>query len=66
MIIKSDEIIKKLRELTGLSQSKFAKYLDIPVANIQRWEQGVVNPPKYVLCLIKKVMLNDGYILNNI
>ena len=54
-------VIKKLRELTGLSQNKFALYLGIPVANIQRWEQGVVNPPEYVIGLIKKVMCYDGY-----
>jgi len=54
-------IIKLLRSYTGLSQSKFAQYLGIPVANIQRWEQGTVNPPDYVIVLIKKVMSNDGY-----
>ena len=54
-------IIKQLRTYTGLSQSNFARYLGIPVANIQRWEQGTVNPPEYVLGLIKKVMENDGY-----
>ena len=53
--------IKILRLYTGLSQSKFANYLGIPVANIQRWEQGVVNPPEYVLGLIKRIMRNDGY-----
>ena len=58
-------IIKQLRTYTGLSQSNFARYLGIPVANIQRWEQGTVNPPVYVLGLIKKLMKNDGYPVND-
>ncbi len=53
--------IKELRTITGLSQSKFASYLGIPVANIQHWEQGVTNPPGYLLTLISRVMKNDGY-----
>lgn len=40
----------------------FATYLGIPVANIQNWEQGVNNPPNYVVSLISRVMKNDGYI----
>ena len=53
--------IKLFRLYTGLSQNKFAKYLGIPVANIQRWEQGIVNPPEYVIGLIQRIMINDGY-----
>lgn len=53
--------IKQLRLCTGLSQNKFAQYMGIPVANIQRWEQGTVNPPEYVVGLIKRVMSMDGY-----
>ena len=48
--------IKELRKATGLSQSKFATYLGIPTINIQHWEQGVANPPEYVLNLIIRVM----------
>ena len=54
--------IKALRDTTGMSQSKFALYLGIPVANIQHWEQGKTNPPDYVASLISRVMKNDGYI----
>ena len=54
--------IKQLRTTTGMSQSKFALYLGIPVANIQHWEQGKTNPPDYVTSLISRVMKNDGYI----
>lgn len=45
--------IKEMREKTYLSQAKFAKLLDIPVANIARWEQGKSDPPDYVLKFIE-------------
>lgn len=54
--------VKELRSTTKMSQSKFATYLGIPVANIQNWEQGINNPPNYVVSLITRVMKNDGYI----
>ncbi len=53
--------IKELRKCTGLSQNKFANYTKIPVANIQNWEQGVSNPPEYVVSLISRVMKHEGY-----
>ncbi len=58
--------IKELRKYTGLSQSKFANYTNIPVANIQNWEQGVSNPPEYVISIISRVMKYDGYEIHNV
>lgn len=54
--------IKELRTVANMSQSKFASYLGIPVANIQHWEQGVSTPPNYIPMLIYRVMRADGYI----
>ena len=54
--------IKELRNTTNMSQNKFAAYLGIPVANIQHWEQGVTSPPNYLISLISRVMVYDGYI----
>lgn len=45
--------IKEMREKTYLSQSRFGEIVGVPVANIQKWEQGVSSPPKYVLELIE-------------
>lgn len=45
--------IKEMREKTYLSQSKFAEILEIPSANIAKWEQGVTSPPEYVVRLIE-------------
>ena len=55
--------IKEMREKTGLSQSKFAKILDIPTINISRWEQGVSKPPKYVEKLIEKNLKAHRFIM---
>ncbi len=54
--------IKELRTSTKMSQSRFATYLGIPVANIQHWEQGVASPPTYLVSLITRVMKHDGFI----
>lgn len=48
---------KETRAKLNLSQAGFAKYLDIPVANIQKWEQGISQPPRYVKSLIERVIL---------
>ena len=56
------ERIKALRQQTGLSQAKFAMLLEIPVANISRWEQGVTTPPEYVLRLIEKELKHQGLV----
>lgn len=58
--------IKELRNTTQMSQSRFAAYLGIPVANIQHWEQGVTTPPNYLVALISRVMKYDGYISNDL
>lgn len=48
--------IKEIRTQTGLSQSKFAKHLGIPVKTIQSWEQGLRQPPDYIINLIERVL----------
>ena len=54
--------IFKMRKITGLSQTKFAEYLNIPVYNIQHWEQGVRQPPEYVIKLIERILRLEGLI----
>lgn len=56
------ERIKELRKRTGLSQAKFGNILEIPVANISKWEQGVTSPPDYVVKLIEKELRHQGLI----
>ena len=44
--------IKEARRATGLSQSKAAKYLGMPIRTLQQWEQGNRTPASYVEKLI--------------
>lgn len=48
--------IKQLRESTKLSQQKFADKFNIPVANIQKWEQGINKPLDYVVSMIQIIL----------
>ena len=54
--------IKEMRMKLGMSQSVFANLIGIPVVNIQHWEQGVRKPPTYVVTLIQRVLIAEGYL----
>lgn len=55
-------IMLALRKETGLSQSKFAKLTRIPVRTLQSWEQGYRMPLEYVIFLLGKFLVNEGYL----
>ncbi len=46
------EIIKNLREETGLSRKEFAEQLGIPLRTIEDWEAARRKPPEYIPRLI--------------
>lgn len=52
-------MIKKLRELTGLSQQAFSEKYKIPKRTIENWEGGKRNPPAYVISLLERVVKED-------
>ena len=54
--------IKELRQQTGLSQARFAEYLNISIRTLQDWEQGKRTPPEYVTELIEYKLRNEGLI----
>lgn len=54
--------LKVLRERSGMSQSQFAKYFNIPKATIQNWEQGRRACPEYLIDLIEYKLLNEHLI----
>jgi DNA-binding transcriptional regulator YiaG len=54
--------LKILRERSGMSQSQFAEYFNIPKATIQNWEQGRRACPEYLLDLIEYKLLNEHLI----
>mgnify|MGYP001055858410 CR=1 FL=1 len=50
--------VKAVRQLTGLSQAKFAKAISVPVGTIQNWEQGRRYPSGPALVLLKLIKKN--------
>lgn len=56
--------IKEIRSLTGLSQSEFGKYYNIPLATLKKWEtipnsQNYRECPVYVKQLLEKAVRID-------
>jgi putative transcriptional regulator len=52
-------IIRELRNITGLSQSEFAKKFHIPVGTLAHWEQEIRKPPEYVVYMISRIVYNE-------
>ena len=53
-------VVKELREKSGLSQANFAKKFEIPVKSLQNWEAGRTTPPPYVIYMIKTIFALEG------
>lgn len=51
--------MKKIREITGLSQAKFGAKYHIPTRTIEEWEAGRRKPPEYVRMLLERVVKED-------
>ena len=54
--------IKEMRQQTGLSQTAFAKYFEIPLRTVQDWEQGRRQPPEYLVTLMQYKLEKEGAI----
>ena len=63
--------IKEYRNKSGLSQTQFADYFNIPVSTLRKWEQGESRPAPYIIKMIamllpsakdimKKIITKDG------
>ena len=53
--------LQLLRTITNMSQSEYAEYMHIPVYNIRNWEQGNRQPLDYVVDMMERIMISDGY-----
>lgn len=51
--------IKEIRELSGLSQSKFSEKYKIPKRTLEDWERGKNNPAPYLLSLLEKAVKDE-------
>lgn len=48
----AQNIIKELRNQTGLNRKDFSAYIGIPLRTIEDWEAGRRTPPEYIPRLI--------------
>ena len=54
--------IKELRNQTGMSQSQFAQYFNIPPSTLKKWEQEQRKCPEYLLELIEYKLRKESLI----
>lgn len=57
----SRDLVKKTRELLGLSQPLFARFLGISAKTIRAWEQGVNAPHPMACRFMDEIRLNPDY-----
>ncbi len=48
----AQNVIKELRNRTGLNRKDFSLYIGIPLRTIEDWESGRRTPPEYIPRLI--------------
>ena len=51
--------IAEIRHATGLSQRGFSAKYGIPLGTLRNWEQGIANPPAYVLSMLERQVNED-------
>ena len=51
--------IKEMRELLNLSQSQFGEKYKIQKHTLANWEQGLRQPPEYVMYLLERAVKED-------
>lgn len=57
--MKNIQSIKEIRQLTGLSQTKFAEKYQIPLRTLQDWEAGRREPAEYLVALLDRAVRAD-------
>ena len=57
--MSASEKIRELRKTTGLSQTAFGEKYGIPMRTIQNWENGVNDPPDYLIGLLERAVRED-------
>jgi len=55
--------VKAIREITGLSQPKFAKVLDVDVGTLRNWEQGRREPTGPARALLRAIKNDPKHVL---
>ena len=55
--------VKRVRNLTGLSQPKFARLLDVPIGTLRNWEQGKRDPTGPARALLRAIEKDPKHVL---
>lgn len=55
--------VKTIRQVTGLSQQKFAKVLDVDVGTLRNWEQGRREPTGPARALLRAIRNDPKHVL---
>src|SRR4051812_8006445 len=59
--IYSGEEVKKVRDLLGLSQPLFARFLGVSVKTVRAWENGVQRPSDMACRFLEELALKPDY-----
>lgn len=55
------QLIRKIRQLTGLSQEQLAETLGVAFSTINRWENGHIQPSSLALKQIRRMLSELSY-----
>ncbi len=63
--MKTAEIIRELREGTGLNRRQFSEHTGIPLRTLEDWEAGRRTPPEYIPRLISYQLKYEALVGEN-
>ena len=55
--------VKQIRAVTGLSQAKFARLIDVQVTTLRNWEQGRREPTGPAKALLRAIQNDPRHVL---
>lgn len=50
---------QRIREILGISRAEFSRRYHIPIRTLEDWDAGRKKPPKYVMELLERAVLQD-------
>ena len=59
---QQNQLLRELRQQSGMTQKAFAEYFDIPLRTLENWEGNKRYCPKYLLQLMQYKMRNEGIV----
>lgn len=57
--LSHDFNFRKLRQISGLTQAKFAQEYGVPPKTLEKWETGERTPPPYVIELLAADVITE-------